>query len=125
MNYSTKQTTDKEVTVTVKTNEEIQAVEGWTLSEDKKSMTKVYSKNTTETIVIQDLANNSTKVNIQIESIKEKSNSGDKSNFDKTIAKDILPNTSGKKIFLTTLIIIALICSGIIYIKLKSYRDIK
>lgn len=46
------------VTVTITASEPIQAVTGWTLSADKKTLTKQYTKNTTETITIVDLAGN-------------------------------------------------------------------
>ena len=67
--YSTKNPTRENVTVTITANEEIQAVQGWTLSSDKKTLTKEYTENTTETITIKDLAGNETQVNIEISNI--------------------------------------------------------
>ncbi len=67
--YSTTEKTNQNVTATITTNEEIQRVEGWTLSENKVSLTKEYSENTTEEITIKDLAGNETKVNITIANI--------------------------------------------------------
>lgn len=52
VNYSTTKLTTEDVTVEIKSNKEIREVEGWTLSSDKKSMTKTYRENTTETITI-------------------------------------------------------------------------
>ena len=66
--YSTKELTRK-VTVTIKSNEEIQTIEGWTLSSDKKTLTREYAENTTETITIKDLAGNETQTNIEITNI--------------------------------------------------------
>ena len=67
--YSTKNPTRENVTVTITSNEEIQGVQGWTLSSDKKTLTKEYTENTTETITIKDLAGNETQVNIEISNI--------------------------------------------------------
>ena len=59
----------KSVVVTIKANEEIQEIEGWTLSEDKKVLTKEYGENIRETITIKDLAGNETKADIEINNI--------------------------------------------------------
>ena len=70
--YSTEELTNKNVTVTIKANEEIQEVEGWTISEDKMSLTKEYENNTTdngEVIEVKDLAGNSATVTIKITNI--------------------------------------------------------
>ena len=50
------------VTVTVKASEEIQPVTGWTLSTDKKTLTRQYTSNYTGTITITDLAGNKSDV---------------------------------------------------------------
>ena len=67
--YSTKELTRENVKVTISSNEQIQNVEGWTLSEDKKVLTKEYKENIQETIVVKDLAGNETEVNININNI--------------------------------------------------------
>ena len=67
--YSTKEPTKENVTVTITSNEEIQEVEGWTLSSDKKVLTKEYTENTEETITIKDLAGNEAQANIEITNI--------------------------------------------------------
>ncbi len=72
--YSTTEQTNKDVIVTIKANEEIQNVEGWKLSTDKMTLTKTYTKNTTEdgeNIIIKDLAGNSTVVTVKVTSIDE------------------------------------------------------
>ena len=56
--YSPKTLTNTDVTVTIKVNEELKPVEGWTLSEDKKSISKVFTENTKGSVVISDLAGN-------------------------------------------------------------------
>mgnify|MGYP002732993316 CR=1 FL=1 len=69
VNYSTISKTNQNVKVTITANEEVQAIEGWTLSQDKKILTKEYSENTTETITIKDIAENEVQVNISITNI--------------------------------------------------------
>ena len=67
--YSTKEITEGNVivTVTITANEEVQELEGWTLSSDKKTLTKEYNTATEETVVIKDIAGNETKVEIKVE----------------------------------------------------------
>ena len=68
-NYSTKQITNEDVTVTITANEEIREVEGWTLSGDKKILTKIYTANKNESVTVYDLAGNTTTVNIDVANI--------------------------------------------------------
>ena len=70
--YSTKNPIKENVKVTITSNEPIQSVTGWTLSSDKKTLTKEYSANTKETIVVKDLAGNETRVTIEIDNIEGK-----------------------------------------------------
>ena len=74
--YSTKEPTNKNVTVTITSSEEIQEVEGWTLSSDKKVLTKEYTENTKETITVKDLAENETQANIEISNIDKTAPNG-------------------------------------------------
>ena len=67
--YSTKNSTKENVKVTITSNEQIQSIEGWELSSDKKTLTKEYSANTKETIVVNDLVGNETEVTIEITNI--------------------------------------------------------
>ena len=89
--YSTIEKTDQNVLVTIKTNEEIQAIEGWTISQDKKQLSKEYTRNTTETITIKDIAGNETKQTITINNIdKTLKTSGDINGNNKIDIGDIL-----------------------------------
>ena len=56
-------------TVTVKSNEKLKEVKGWTLSEDKLILTKEYTDNTEETLIVYDLAGNERKIPIRIANI--------------------------------------------------------
>ena len=71
VSYSTTTPTKESVTVTITANEEIQGVEGWTLSADKKKLTKTYSSNKEETVIVKDLAGNQTTVKVKIENITD------------------------------------------------------
>lgn len=62
------ETLTNNVVVTIKANEELQAVDGWTLSSDKKSLYKNFNKNTDgeESIEVKDKAGNKTTVKYQV-----------------------------------------------------------
>ena len=67
--YSSKNPTNKNVTATINSDEQIQEIAGWTLSSDKRVLTKEYSRNANENITIKDLVGNETQVNIEINNI--------------------------------------------------------
>ena len=67
--YSSNVLTNKDVTATITSNEELQGISGWTLSNDKKILTKVYKQNATEEITAKDLAGNEVKQAIKVANI--------------------------------------------------------
>lgn len=67
--YSEKNITDKNVLVTITADEEIQALEGWKLQKDKKTLGKEFEKNTKEEIIVKDLSGNETREKIIINNI--------------------------------------------------------
>ena len=67
--YSTTELTKENITVTIKANEEIQEIEGWKISEDKRELTKEYAENTEETVVVKDKVGNQTETKISIKNI--------------------------------------------------------
>lgn len=67
--YSTSSITNGDVTVTIKSNEKLKEVNGWTLSSDKLTLTKTYPANRTENIDVFDLAGNKSTANINITNI--------------------------------------------------------
>ena len=69
VSYSTTETTNGSVTVTITASEEIQSVSGWTLSSDSLTLTKTYTANASETVTIYDLAGNSTEVTVTVTNI--------------------------------------------------------
>lgn len=67
--YSKTDITNGNVVVTIKSNERIKDVEGWTISEDKQILTKIYEANKTENIEVFDLAGNKSVANIKVNNI--------------------------------------------------------
>ena len=61
-----------EATATITSNEEIQPIDGWSLSTNKKKLTKTYKENKTETVTVKDLAGNEVSVEVKVEGIIEK-----------------------------------------------------
>ena len=68
-NYSTIDKTNENVVVTIIANEELKELDGWTLSLDKKELSKEFSENETNIVVIEDLAGNKTNVAYSISNI--------------------------------------------------------
>ena len=64
-------TANKDVIATIKSNKELQPLEGWKLSADKRSLSKKYTENKTETITIKDAAGNTKQVDVKIENINK------------------------------------------------------
>lgn len=62
----TKTIVDKKVVVTIKADEEISEIQDWTISADKKVITKTYSEDKTEIINLVDKAGNTTEVKIEV-----------------------------------------------------------
>ena len=69
ISYSTTNITNGNVTVTIKANEKIQKLDGWNISEDKLTLTKIYENNKVEDIRIYDLAGNSTTIKANVNNI--------------------------------------------------------
>lgn len=139
----TKELKDNKVIVTITADEKLQKVDGWDLSEDRKSMTKTYDSNLEEDVVISDFAGNEVTKTIKVYEIKENNdeentNHGNQSDKDKgenntaggnkvdtTISqKQELPKAGVSNIIKLGIAII--IVAGIVfYSKLRKYRDIK
>ncbi len=80
VSYSITEPTQGPVIATITAGEELKAVDGWTLSEDRKSMTKKYTQNTElegEEVTISDLAGNEAKVTIKVLNIDVVAPEGD------------------------------------------------
>ncbi len=71
--YSTTQKTKDSIVVTMVSDEEVQNVEGWNLSSDKKTLTKTYTDNVDENVIVKDLLGNEATQKIVINNIDRKS----------------------------------------------------
>ena len=67
--YSITTITKEKVVVTITADEAMKEKEGWTLAEDKMSMTKTYEGNTTENVTVEDLVGNTQTVEVKINNI--------------------------------------------------------
>lgn len=66
VNYSTESMSSEKILITVILSEPIQEVKGWNLSEDKLTLTKIYSESTTDIIKVTDLSGNESTIKICI-----------------------------------------------------------
>jgi len=118
---------NENVSVRIIANEEIQEIEDWTLSEDKKILTKTYDKNIQEELQIKDIAGNAKIVKIKIDTISKSEtdkNELDKNTTteqDKTISTDLLPNAGVPKVILIAIIFFS-ISLGVTIFKFKKYK---
>ena len=69
------ETTEDGVLVTIETSEPIQTPDGWTKVSDTK-YTKLYTENTSEDIIVYDLAGNATKAHVTVSSISKPGTGG-------------------------------------------------
>ena len=123
VSYDPSTTTNGTVTATIKTNKEVNKVEGWNLSEDKKTLTKVFSTNAKEIVHLVSLDNMTKEVEVKVENIKEKENSEPKKE-DTTTAQGTLPQT-GVSITIVLAIGFIVLFSIIMYKKYSGYKDVK
>ena len=117
---------DNQVIVHIISNKELQEVEGWELSEDKKTLTKIYLENEKDVISVIDLAGNITEVAIAVTTIN-KQTQNNKDNFNgenwaENLGAAITELPFAGKITIVTLIIILVIASIILYLKYRKYN---
>lgn len=99
--YSTTELTNKDVTVTIYGSNELTATDGWTLSADKKSMSKVYTENKKETVIVTDTLGNKKSVDINVANIdktKPQTTISYTKNSDNTITATITSNEKVKPV---------------------------
>lgn len=125
VSYDPTTTTTGNVTATIKTNKKVNEVEGWTLSDDKMTLTKVFSSNATETVHLVDIDNMTKDVVVKITNIiKEEPKQPEEPPKDDTTATGKLPQTGVSATIIISLMTVTII-SIIIYKKYNSYKDIK
>ncbi|MBQ9012183.1 MAG: DUF5011 domain-containing protein, partial [Bacilli bacterium] len=69
INYSETELTRNDVIVTIKVSEEVNPVDGWTMSDNNKTLTRTFAANTREELVLSDIAGNTVNANYVIENI--------------------------------------------------------
>ena len=126
--YSTTQKTNEDVIVTIVSDEQLQEVDGWTISEDGKTLTKKYEKNSEETVKVYDIAGNEIEVKVSVNNIdktttQENEENGGESSETPDTAPTRLPD-AGKKT-LIGVIIITIIVAIVLWTKNRNYKDIK
>ena len=132
ISYDVTEKTNGTVTATITSNEEIQEVEGWIITSDRKSLIKDYSENAKETVTVYDLAGNSTNAEIEINNISEENdepeqptqNEPDNQEKDQTTAPTPIPQT-GQGFIIIGLILIIVFGAIILKIKLNKLKDVK
>ena len=71
--YSNQNITNQNVKVIISSNKQLKDLDGWVLSTDKKTLSKVYTKNANEIVKVYDLAGNMSEAKVNISNIdKEK-----------------------------------------------------
>lgn len=119
VSYNPTESTTGTVTATIKTNKKVNKVDGWTLSDDGRTLTKTYSKNITEELTLVD--DDGLKKNVEVKI----SNIITKTTEDATVTQETkLPQTG---VNLTIVIVIAItgVIAVVIYNKNKKYKGIK
>ncbi len=126
--YSITENTNEDVIVTIVSDEQLQELDGWTISEDGKILTKKYEKNSQETVKVYDLARNEIDVKITVNNIVQTTTQKKKENNSKNSDK---PDTVPTRIpdagsnTLIGVIIITIIVSIILWTKNRKFKDIK
>ena len=105
------------VTVTITADEQIKPVTGWTLSGDKKTLTRLFNANHTEKITIEDLSGNKSTVEIKVDLSDPNGGNGAGGQSGEP-AKDPLPK-AGIAYVAPAIALIALIGAGA-FIRFKS-----
>lgn len=116
-----KDTTGK-VTATVTASEEVQPVTGWTLSADKKVLTRVFTENYTGTITLTDLAGNKSdpiEIKVDISTQNGGADTGNNNNNNSGTATDKLPQ-AGLETYIIPAIAVVAIIGTIAYVRYKS-----
>lgn len=108
------------VTATIKTNKKVNAVDGWTLSDDGMTLTKTYSTNSTETVHLVDVDNMTKDVEINISNITSSTNT----NNDTTTAPITKLPQTGISCGIVVALAIGVVVGIILFFKYRKMKDI-
>lgn len=120
VSYDPTTTTTETVTATIKTNKKVNVVEGWSLSDDGMTLTKVYSSNTNETVHLVDEDNMTKDVEIIISNITAPVADDDEK--DDTLAEGVLPQAGVKTVI--SIIGLVFVIALFTLSKYRKFRDI-
>ena len=123
ISYDPNTETTGTVKAIIKTNKKVNKVDGWELSDDGLTLTKVYFENTVETVHLVDFENMTADVEVNIHNIKN-NNANNDNGEDATIAPEILPKAGVNRV----IIFILLLIFGFLIImhkKNSNYKNIK
>ena len=118
------------VKATIRTNKRVNPVNGWLLSDDGMTLTKMYSTNTTELVHLVDLDGMTKDVTVSINNIKTinvNTNTNTNNNNNNTNNRDdkfMLPQTGIDNKIIIAVIVVSIL-SIFAFIKIKLYKDIK
>lgn len=115
VSYDPVTNTTKNVTATIKTNKKVNKVDGWTLSEDQMTLTKVYSNNKEEIVHLIDIDGMTKDVVVKVTNIMK---------ADNTTANGTIPQT-GENMTIAIAIIVTVLFLVIFYKKYSNYKGIK
>lgn len=124
VSYDPTSNTTGSVVATIKTNKKVNKVDGWTLSDDGKTLTKTYTTNATETVHLVDLDGMTKDVEVKITNIISATTKQDNEK-DTTTAKGTLPQTGVNMAVSIASIIAIILVALVLYKKYNSYKDIK
>ena len=126
VSYNPTETTTGTVTATIKTNKKVNKVEGWTISDDGKTLTKTYSKNQTETVTLEDEDGKKKNVEVKISNITIKiaEDDGKDEGKDETIAPGKkLPQTGESYVVLAVAgVVVLAVAIGVV--RYRKYKGI-
>ena len=126
------------VNVIIQSNEELIAIDGWTLSDDRLSMSKIFYRNQTETVEISDLVGNVIETTIHVDNLGNQSTTENQTqnnvntnttlentnaHVDNTVASKVLPAT-GITTIIKVLIAVVLVGMMVFYIRYKNIKDL-
>ena len=126
------------VNVIIQSNEELIAIDGWTLSDDRLSMSKIFYRNQTETVEISDLVGNVIETTIHVDNLGNQSTNENQTqnnvntnttlentnaHVDNTVASKVLPAT-GITTIIKVLIAVVLVGMMFFYIRYKNLKDL-
>jgi len=130
VSYDPTTTTTGNVTAIIKTNKPVNEVDEWTLSDDKMTLTKVYSENVTETVHLVDMDNMTKEIVIKIENIvpvepetpKTPETTVEPEYKDPTTTDKYIPD-AGVRANITIMISVCII-GMVAFVKLRKFRHI-